>query len=177
VIVDEAYVDFGAVSALPLIDKYENLCVVQTFSKSRALAGCRVGYAMGNAKLISYLNKVKFSVNSYTINMPTLVIAPEAIRDDVYFKEITGKICATREWMKVELKKMGFSFPNSLGNFLLVSHSQVSAKTIFQKLMEEKIYVRYFDKKRLNSYLRISVGTDIEIECLLKALKNILKEK
>jgi histidinol-phosphate aminotransferase len=141
VIVDEAYVDFGTESAVRLIDKYENLCVVQTFSKSRALAGCRVGYAMGNARLISYLNQVKFSINSYTINMPTLAIAPEAVRDDKYFKEITGKIINTRERMKVELKKLGFSFPDSFANFLFVTHEKVPAKVIFQKLIDEKIYV------------------------------------
>lgn len=177
VIVDEAYVDFGTTSAISLIKKYENLCVVQTFSKSRALAGCRVGYAMGNSKLISYLNQVKFSVNSYTINMPTLAIAPEAIRDDAYFKKITGKICTTRERMKEELKKLGFSFPDSLGNFLFVTHESVSAKKIYQKLCENHIYVRYFNKEKLNRYLRITVGTDIQIDRLIVVLKEILENE
>lgn len=177
VIVDEAYIDFGAESALPLIEQYENLCVVQTFSKSRALAGCRVGYAMGNKELIGYLNQVKFSINSYTINMPTLAIAPIALKDDEYFKEITGKMCKTRERMKVELSKMGFSFPDSMTNFLFVTHDQVAAKDIFLDLMEEKIYVRYFNKKKLDSYLRISVGTDEEIDQLLNALEKILEKR
>jgi histidinol-phosphate aminotransferase len=177
VIVDEAYIDFGAKSALPLIQKYDNLCVVQTFSKSRALAGCRVGYAMGNKELIGYLNQVKFSINSYTINMPTLTIAPIAIKEDAYFKEITGKICDTRERMKVELKKLGFSFPDSMGNFIFATHEEVAAKDIFEDLMERKIYVRYFKKKKLDSYLRISVGTDQEIDRLLEALKEILEKR
>jgi len=176
VIVDEAYIDFGATSALPLLAKYENLCVVQTFSKSRALAGCRVGYAMANAKLITYLNQVKFSINSYTINMPTLAIAPEAVRDDLYFKEITGKIVTTRERMKTEFKNMGFSFPDSMANFLFVKHDKIPADIIFQKLKDEKIYVRYFKKNGLSEYLRISVGTDQEIDRLIFALKKILKD-
>lgn len=177
VIVDEAYIDFGAKSAVSLIDTYENLCVVQTFSKSRALAGCRVGYAMGNKELISYLNQVKFSINSYTINMPTLAIAPVALKEDAYFKEITKKICDTRERMKVELKKLGFSFPDSMANFLFVTHETVAASDIFHDLMEEKIYVRYFNKKRLDSYLRITVGTDAEIDRLLDILEKIVEKR
>ena len=177
VIVDEAYIDFGAKSALPLIDKYDNLCVVQTFSKSRALAGCRVGYAMGNKDLIACLNRVKFSINSYTINTPTLTIAPVALKEEAYFKEITKKICNTRERMKEELKKLGFSFPDSMTNFLFVTHKEVAAKDIFHDLMKENIYVRYFNKERLDAYLRITVGTDEEIDRLLEVLKTIVEKR
>ena len=113
VIVDEAYIDFGGISALPLLKKYENLLVVRTFSKSRAMAGARIGYAVGSAKLISYLNNVKYSVNSYTMNRPSLELGVEAVKDDAYFKEICGRIIATRTRMEERLKSLGFTFPKS----------------------------------------------------------------
>lgn len=174
VIIDEAYIDFGGVSCLPLIEKYENLLVVQTFSKSRAMAGSRIGYAIGSKRLIDYLNDAKYSVNSYTMNRPALAIGAESVKDDTYFKEICGKIIATRERVAEELKTLGFTFPKSYSNFLFVSHKSVPAKEIFEKLKEHDIYVRHWDKARISNYLRITIGTDEQMDALLAALKEIL---
>ncbi len=174
VIVDEAYVDFGGVSALSLLEKYDNLLVVQTFSKSRAMAGLRIGFCIGSEKLIKYLNDVKFSFNSYTMNLPSQVIGVEAVRDDVYFKETTGKIMATRERVKKELAELGFSFPDSKANFIFASHESVPAEKIFKALREADIYVRYWNKPRINNSLRITIGTDDEMDRLVAFLKNYL---
>lgn len=174
VIVDEAYIDFGGVSALELIHKYDNLLVVQTYSKSRSMAGLRVGYAMGNEKLIKYMNDVKYSINSYTMNMPSLVYGVEALKDDAYFKEITGRIIATRERAKIKLKELGFSFGDSMSNFIFATHSAVPAKKIFEALREQKIFVRYFNQPRIDNYLRITIGTDEEMDALFEALEKIV---
>ena len=172
VIVDEAYVDFGGESALPLLEKYDNLLVVQTFSKSRAMAGLRIGYCIGNERLIQYLNDVKFSFNSYTMNRPAQWMGVEAVRDDSYFKETTGKIVATRERVKRELKKLGFSFPDSQANFIFTSHERIPASQLFQALREADIYVRHWDRPRISDYLRITVGTDKEMDVLLAFLRD-----
>ena len=177
VIVDEAYVDFGGVSALSLLEKYDNLLVVQTFSKSRAMAGLRIGFCIGNEKLIKYLNDVKFSFNSYTMNLPSQVLGVEAVRDDAYFKETTGKIIATREWVKEELKELGFTFPDSKANFVFASHKTVPAQEIFQALREADIYVRYWNKPRINNSLRITIGTDQEMHSLIDFLKKYLADR
>lgn len=174
VVVDEAYIDFGGESALPLIEKYDNLLVVQTFSKSRSMAGMRIGYAMGDAKLIRYINDVKYSFNSYTMNQTALALGVEAIRDKAYFEETRKKIIATREWTKVELKKLGFSFGDSMSNFIFVTHERVPATEIFAALREKNIYVRYFSKERINNYLRISIGTQAEMETLIAFLTDYL---
>lgn len=174
VIVDEAYIDFGAVSALSLIEKYENLLVVQTCSKSRSLAGMRIGYAFGNKTLIKYLNDVKYSFNSYTMNYPSLVAGPEAFKDKAYFEESRGKIIATRERMKKELKELGFSFGDSMANFLFITHEKVAARELFEALKIKKIYVRYFNKPRIDNYLRVTIGTDEEMDTLVEVLKKYL---
>ena len=174
VIVDEAYIDFGGTSCLPFIQKYDNLLVVQTFSKSRSMAGMRIGYAMGNAKLIKYLNDVKYSVNSYTMNYTALQIGVEAVEDSAYFKECCGKIVKTRERAENELARLGFSFPKSYGNFIFASHNRVPAKEIFEKLKENDIYVRYWDKERINNHLRMTIGTDEQMEKLYRTLEKIL---
>lgn len=174
VVVDEAYIDFGGESALPLIEKYDNLLVVQTFSKSRSMAGMRIGYAMGDAKLIRYINDVKYSFNSYTMNQTALALGVEAIRDKAYFEETRKKIIATREWTKVELKKLGFSFGDSMSNFIFATHERVPATEIFAALREKNIYVRYFSKERINNYLRISIGTQAEMETLIAFLTDYL---
>lgn len=174
VIVDEAYIDFGGESALPLIKKYDNLLVVQTFSKSRAMAGMRIGFAMGNEKLIRYLSDVKFSFNSYTMNRPTLALGIEALKDRAYFEEITGRIVSTRERVKGELKELGFTFPDSMANFIFASHSRIPARQIFQALKERDIYVRYWDKPRISNSLRITVGTDAEMDSLLAFLREYI---
>lgn len=175
VIIDEAYIDFGGTSVLPLIHKYNNLLVIQTFSKSRAMAGLRIGFAMGNEKLIQYMNDVKFSINSYTMNLPAQVLGVEAVKDETYFKEIVAKMVRTREWMKSELKALGFTFPDSMSNFVFATHSQKSAKEIFEYLKTRKIFVRYFDLPRIDNYLRISVGTDEEAKALIDALQEYIK--
>ncbi len=175
VVVDEAYIDFGGKSALPLIEKYDNLLVVQTFSKSRSLAGMRIGFAMGNEKLIKYINDVKYSFNSYTMNQTALALGVEAIKDKDYFEETRQKVIATREWAKGELKKLGFSFGDSMSNFIFAAHESVPAKELFEALKKEHIFVRHFSKERISNYLRISIGTRKEMETLIRFLKGYLK--
>lgn len=174
VIVDEAYIDFGGTSCLPLIHKYDNLLVVQTFSKSRSMAGMRIGYAMGQPKLISYLNDVKYSVNSYTLNYTSLQLGVEAVRDTAYFRETCEKIVRTRERAKEELSRLGFTFPDSYGNFIFASHERVPAQEIFERLKENDIYVRWWDKERIRDYLRITIGTDEQMDALYLALRKIV---
>ena len=177
VIVDEAYVDFGGTSALPLLKKYENLLVVQTFSKSRAMAGMRIGFCIGNEKLIHYLNDVKFSFNSYTMNLPSQVMGVEAVKDDAYFKATTAKIAATRERIKKELTSLGFTFPDSKANFIFASHKEVPAEELFRALRDADIYVRHWNKPRIANSLRITVGTDEEMDRLIAFLKNYLEKR
>lgn len=174
VIVDEAYIDFGGQSALPLIEKYENLLIVQTFSKSRAMAGMRIGFAMGNPKLIRYLNDVKFSTNSYTMNRTSLMLGVEAVKDDAYFKETTAKIVATRERVKKELSALGFVFPDSMSNFIFARHERVHGTELFEALRKQDIYVRHFDNPLITEYLRITIGTDEEMDAFLAAVKQYL---
>ena len=175
VINDEAYVDFGGESVLPLIDKYDNLLVVQTFSKSRALAGMRIGFAMGSEKLIGYLKDAKFSFNSYTLNMPAIEMGVEAVKDDAYFKKTVNRIIATRERVKGELKELGFDFTDSKSNFLFATHKTVPAGELFRVLKENGIYVRYWNKKRIDNRLRITIGTDEQMDRLISFLKEYLK--
>ena len=177
VIVDEAYVDFGGESCLPLLEKYENLLVVQTFSKSRSMAGLRIGFCIGSEKMIKYLNDVKFSINSYTMNMPSQVMAVEAVRDDAYFKSVTSKIIATRERVKKEMAELGFTFPDSKTNFIFASHKTVPAKEIFEALREQDIYVRFWNKERINNSLRITIGTDEEMDTMIGFLKTYLENR
>ncbi len=170
VVVDEAYIDFGGESALPLIGEYDNLLVVQTFSKSRSMAGMRIGYAMGNERLIRYLNDVKYSFNSYTMTQLSLALGVEAIRDRAYFEETRKKIIATREWTKGELRRLGFTFGDSMSNFIFARHASVPAEEIFAALREQNIYVRHFTAERIRNYLRISIGTREEMETLIRFL-------
>ncbi len=174
-IVDEAYVDFGSESALSLLDEYDNLLVIQTFSKSRSMAGLRVGYAIGSEKMISYLQDVKYSYNSYTMNSITLAIGVEAVRDDDYFRSTCEKIIATRERLKGQLRELGFEFQDSKTNFIFAKHSSVPAEHIFKELKNRNIYVRYWNKPRISEYLRITVGTDEECDELVRNLKEILR--
>lgn len=176
VIVDEAYVDFGGESALPLLKKYDNLLVVQTFSKSRSMAGLRIGFCIGSEKMIGYLNDVKFSVNSYTMNLPSQILGAEAVRDDPYFRSVTGRIIATRERVKGELKKLGFSFPDSRANFIFATHESIPAGQIFQALRENDIYVRHWDRPRISNSLRITIGTDEQMDRLLDFLGSYVAE-
>ena len=175
VVVDEAYIDFGGVSALPLIEKYDNLIVVQTFSKSRSLAGSRVGYAMANPVLIKYLNDVKYSFNSYTMDRITIAAATEAVKDRDYFAETTAKVIKTREWTKNELAGLGFEFGDSKSNFIFARHPKMSGKALFEKLKAEQVFVRHFSKpERIADYLRISIGTDQQMQKLISILERII---
>ena len=174
VIVDEAYVDFGARSALPLLKKYENLLVVQTFSKSRSLAGMRIGFACGDQKLIKYLNDAKYSFNSYTMDRTALAAGTAAVKDQAYFQETCRKIIETREWTKKELKALGFSFEDSKANFIFASHNDCPAQELFQALRKRHIYVRYFPKGRTADFLRITIGTQKEMETLTEFLREYL---
>lgn len=176
VIVDEAYVDFGAKSALPLVKKYKNLVVVQTFSKSRSLAGLRIGFAIANEELISVLNAVKNSYNSYTINSLTIKAGAAAIADNGYFRQTTEKIIATRENTKKQLAKLGFEFNDSKSNFIFAKHKSVKAVDIFEALREKHIFVRYFNQHRIDNYLRITIGTDEQMQALIEFLKTYLGE-
>lgn len=177
VIVDEAYIDFGGESALPLLERYENLLIVQTFSKSRAMAGIRIGYAIGSPQLIRWLNDVKYSFNSYTMNQLTLALGAAALEDEEYFQSIVHKIIATRERMKEKFSKLGFIFGDSQSNFLFVTHRQLSAKKMFEYLRAQDIYVRYFNQPRIDNYLRITIGTDEEMDRLIAVLGGYIKKE
>ena len=174
VIVDEAYVDFDGRSCVPLIKKYDNLLVVQTFSKSRALAGMRIGYAMGSQKLIQYLNDVKFSFNSYTMNALTIAAGVASLEDEAYFRQNLAKVVATRERAKKELARLGFVFGDSKTNFIFAAHKTVPAQELFEALRASRIYVRHWNKPRIANYLRISVGTDEEMDRLFAFLEQYL---
>ena len=175
-IVDEAYVDFGAESALSLLPEYDNLLVIQTFSKSRSMAGLRIGYAIGSETMIKYLNDVKYSFNSYTMTALTLELGAEAVRDDEYFKATCEKIIKTRETLKVQLRELGFDFQDSKTNFIFAKHKSVSAEFIFTELKKRNIFVRYWNKPRISEYLRITVGTDEECDTLVANLKEIIAQ-
>ena len=174
VIIDEAYIDFGGVSAKELLSKYDNLLVVQTFSKSRSLAGMRIGFAMGSKKLIQAMNDVKYSYNSYTMSQAALVMGEASVKAEAYFKETCQKIIETREWLKSELLEFGFSFPESKTNFLFITHKEIEAEKLFLWLKEQKIYVRYFKKPLLSEYLRVTVGTREDMEIFVSRIKEYL---
>ena len=177
VIVDEAYVDFAIskASAISLVEKYDNLMVVQTFSKSRSMAGVRIGYAIANPTLIGFLNDVKASFNSYTMNLTSLLCGVAALQEEVYFKEQIEKVITTREWTKAELEKLGFEFPNSRGNFIFARHPDFAGIELFQKLRAQQIFVRHWDKEEIKDYLRITIGTQEEMEIFIATLREILR--
>ena len=173
VIVDEAYVDFGGESCVGLIDKYDNLLVVQTCSKSRSLAGARLGFAMGNAELISDLNRIKFSFNPYNVNRLTCLAGIAAMEDEEYFQNCTRTVAQTREKTAAALKTMGFTLTDSKANFLFAESSRIPGGELYRKLKEKGILVRHFDKPRLENRLRITVGSEQQMEALLTALKEL----
>ena len=177
VIVDEAYIDFApeGSSCLDLIDRYDNLLVVRTYSKSRSLAGIRIGYAMGQPALIKYLNDVKYSYNSYTMNMPSIRMGTVVIDDDEYFRSTIAKVVNTREWFTEELRKLGFKVLPSSTNFVFASHTEKKAKDIFEEGKNRGIYVRYFNQPRIDNYLRITIGTDEEMKKVVEFLNDYLK--
>ena len=177
VVVDEAYIDFGGESALPLINKYDNVIIVQTFSKSRSLAGSRIGYAISNPKVIRYINDVKYSFNSYTMDRMTIAVGTEAVNDREYFEATTQKIIETREWTKKELKRLGFEFGDSKSNFIFAKHPKLSGEQVFEDLKKAGIYVRHFKKpERISEYLRITIGTDKQMETLISCLEILVNK-
>lgn len=174
VIIDEAYVDFGGVSSIPLISEYENLLVTGTFSKSRSLAGLRIGFAIGSERLVSVLEAVKNSYNSYTVDSLSIEIGRASVLDDAYFKDTCIKIMNTRQRVAEELRALGFSLPDSSANFLFVTHDKLSMKEMFEYLKEKKVFIRYFAIPRIDNYVRITVGTDDEMDVLLKEIRGYM---
>ena len=174
VIIDEAYIDFGGKSALEFVNKYENVLVVQTFSKSRSMAGMRIGYAFGNEKLIKALNDVKYSFNSYTMNATSLAYSVCAVKDKQYFEKCVNEIIKTRQYSAQKLTELGFTFPESKANFIFATHKSVPAAKIFEELKKRNIYVRYFNKPVIDNYLRITIGTKEQMDKLFEALADIV---
>ena len=174
VIVDEAYIDFAGRSAMELIGKYDNLIVVQTFSKSRSMAGMRIGYAVSNPELIRCLSNVKYSFNSYTMNQPALLCGAAAVKDEEYFREKIRMIVKTREWAKDELGRLGFVFPEPKANFIFARHPKCDAQKLFEELKAHNIYVRHWNTERIRDHLRITIGTEEEMDALFDFLKKAL---
>jgi len=175
VVIDEAYVDFGTDSAAALIGKYDNLLVTQTFSKSRSLAGARVGFAMGSKALIADLDKIRNSTNPYNVNSMSLEAGSAAVDDNAYYMSNCQKVMATRNYMLDGLKALGFELTDSKANFVFAKHGKIGGKELYLKLREKGILVRHFDAPRISEYNRITVGTDAEAEALLLACREILK--
>ncbi len=175
VICDEAYIDFAdeGSSVIDLVDTYDNLVVVRTFSKSRSMAGMRIGYAVAGEPLIKYLNDVKYSYNSYTMNMPSIILGTASVKDEDYFRKTIAEIKDTRAWFTEELKKLGFTVLDSSTNFVFASPSGISAKDVFTKTKKAGIYVRYFNLPRIDNYLRITIGTRADMEKVVDFLKTI----
>ena len=176
VIVDEAYVDFGGESAIPLIETYDNLLVIQTFSKSRGLAGCRVGFAVGNAEIIEDLNRIKFSFNPYNLDRLAIKIATAAMLDEDYFQQTREKIITTRDWLAQEMSLLGCQVLPSQANFLFLRHPKVDGETYFQQLRQNGILVRHFDNPKIKDYIRVTIGTQDEMEQFLRVSREIIAQ-
>ena len=177
VVVDEAYVDFGAQSAVPLIQKYENLLVVMTYSKSRSMAGARLGFALASRPIIEDLEKLKYSTNPYNVNRLTLKLGEAAVDSDEYFRENARKIMATREKTAQALRALGFTLPDSKSNFLFVKREGLDGGLLYQKLKDRGVLIRHFSDPRIAQYNRVTVGTDEEMEAFLTQVKAIMKEE
>ena len=176
VLIDEAYVDFGGESAIELTKKYSNLLVVCTFSKSRSLAGARLGFAIANEEIIADLEKIKYSTNPYNINRLSLIAGEMAILDNDYYMDNCKKIIETREYTQARLVELGFSVTDSKANFIFAKSNKIGGKELYLKLKERGILVRHFDKEKIKDYNRITVGTKEEMDALLFAITDILKE-
>lgn len=174
VIIDEAYADFSESSALELTKEYDNVLIVQTYSKSRSLAGMRIGYAMGNPELIKAMNDVRYSYNSYPMTRLSVALGVAALEDETYFQDTVAKVIETREWTKEQLKRLGFSFRDSRTNFIFAAHESVPAVQIFDALREKHIFVRHFSQKQIDNYLRISIGTREEMERFIEETEKIV---
>lgn len=177
VIIDEAYIDFGGESAIPLVKKYDNLLVVQTFSKSRSMAGMRIGYAIGSGELIAALNNVKNSINSYTLNYVSILAGEAAVKDKEYFDATRNKIIETRKRSMMELEKLGFTFPQSKANFIFATHKDYNITDMFNYLRDNNIYVRHWNNPLIKDYLRITIGTDEEMNRLFDEIKKYMNSK
>ena len=174
VVIDEAYVDFGAESSVKLVNKYDNVLVVQTFSKSRSFAGMRLGYAIGSENIIEGLNRLKFSFNSYTVDRISIEAGIESFKDDDYFVKTNAKIIETREKTVKKLKELGFKVLNSSANFIFISHNKVFAGDLYKNLKDNGVLVRYFAKDRIDNYLRVTIGTDEDMEIFIEKLNKLL---
>lgn len=174
VIIDEAYVDFGGTSSIPLIDKYENLLVTGTFSKSRSLAGLRIGFAIGSKALIDVMEVVKNSYNSYTVDSLSIEMGAASIEDDEYFKSTCQKVIKTRERVTLELEKLGFDVLDSQTNFIFATHNKHNMKSLFEYLKTQKVFIRYFSLPRIENYVRITIGTNEEMDIFLEKTKEFI---
>lgn len=174
VIIDEAYVDFGGTSSIPLIDKYENLLVTGTFSKSRSLAGLRIGFAIGSKALIDVMEAVKNSYNSYTVDSLSIEMGAASIEDDEYFKSTCKKVIETRERVTLELEKLGFDVLDSQTNFIFATHNEHNMKSLFEYLKTQKVFIRYFSLPRIENYVRITIGTNEEMDIFLEKTKEFI---
>ena len=175
VLIDEAYVDFGAESAVSLVDKYDNLIVSRTFSKSRNLAGARIGFAISNAQLIEDMCKMKFSFNPYNLNRLSIIAGKESVLDTEYFNRCISEIISNREYTVNELTKRGFTIPDSKANFIFAKHNTLSGEEYFNELRKRNIVVRYFSKERIKDYVRITIGSIEQMKSLIEASDKILK--
>lgn len=177
VVIDEAYIDFGGESAVPLIHKYDNLLVVQTFSKSRSMAGGRLGFAVGSQSLIADLNALKFSTNPFNVNRMTMGAGLGALEDDAYFKSCVGRVIACRRWTRNQLDGLGMTTIDSHTNFLFTKSDTVSGKELYTELRDRGILVRHFDTPRLRDYIRVTIGDEAQMERFMEAMKEILEER
>lgn len=174
VVIDEAYVDFGGTSSIPLINKYENLLVTGTFSKSRSLAGLRIGFAIGSKALIDVMEAVKNSYNSYTVDSLSIEMGAASIKDDEYFKSTCKKVIKTRERVTLELEKLGFDVLDSQTNFIFATHNKHNMKSLFEYLKTQKVFIRYFSLPRIENYVRITIGTNEEMDIFLEKTKEFI---
>ena len=174
VVIDEAYVDFGGESCIPLTKKYDNLLVTQTFSKSRAMAGARLGFGVAGKAIIEDLNRIKYSTNPYNVNRVTAAAGVGSMRDKTYFEACRNRIIVNREWTAERLKELGFTMTDSQANFLFVRHDKIDGETLYLRLKEKGILVRHFSQARIKDYNRITIGSRKEMEILVKAIGEIL---
>lgn len=177
VVVDEAYVDFGGESCVPLVKKYDNLLVTQTFSKSRAMAGARLGFGIAGKGIIEDLNRIKYSTNPYNVNRVTAAAGTGSMRDKAYFESCCKKVVQTREWTSSRLKEMGFTMTESLANFLFVKHEKIGGEQLYQALKSRGVLVRHFAQERIKDYVRITVGSRKQMQILVKSIGEILCER
>ena len=176
VVIDEAYVDFGGESCVPLIDKYDNLLVTQTFSKSRSLAGARLGFGFASEALIADLNTIKYSTNPYNVNKMTEAAGYAALCNQAYFDEKCKEICETREYTANKLKELGFAVLPSKTNFLFAKSGKIDGETLYLKLKEKGVLVRHFNGERIKQFNRITIGTQAQMEIFIRLVKEILEE-